>query len=210
MKFFSHKNLFKLRKIFLQENAEKDFVCIPNDSKILISVPHAVSQVRLGKHKHEEIGSVPVGLTLAKELNSNLIVKTKNNNDDANFDEVSDYKKKIEYLISACRVKYIFDIHGLRKSCDCDINLGINFGNNINSDIDLFNNLEQELIRAGFKVSIDNPFKAAERTISGYFAKNFNVWTIQMEINCSITNESKNSSKFNCLLSTLIKVLKNL
>ena len=120
----------------------------------------------------------------------------------------SEYKNKIKYLISACGVKCIVDIHGLRKNVDCDINLGINLGNNIKNDTEKFDVLVSELKRAGFSVSIDQPFKGGEKTIAGFFAKNYNVWTIQIEINCGITNESRNNFKANKLMETLTKVFK--
>ena len=136
--------------------------------------------------------------------------KTQNNNDDANFDERSAYRDKIEQYISAVGVKYIIDIHGMKKSRDCDINLGVNFGNNIKTDVDLYDKLLKELQKSGFKVGIDEPFKASSRTIAGYFAAENNVWTIQVEINCGLTNESKNNQKVNALLDVFYKVFKHI
>lgn len=147
---------------------------------------------------------------LADGLKSNLIIKTQNNNDDANFDEKSEYRDKIEQLISTVGVKYIIDIHGMKKSRDCDINLGVNFGNNIKTNLNLYDKLHKELQNSGFNVKTDEPFKASTRTIAGHFAKNFNVWTIQVEINCGITNESKNNEKVNQLLKIFYKVFKQI
>ena len=110
----SYRQKVKLRNQFLKENEENNFVCITKNSPLLISLPHAVSQIRLGKLKVAEIGSFYVGYILAEELCANLIVKTKNNNDDANFDEVSPYREKIKQLISNCGVRYLLDIHGMK------------------------------------------------------------------------------------------------
>lgn len=205
----SYKEKCKLRKKFLEEHKEQDFECLTTNSNILISVPHAVSQIRLGKLKVAEIGTLPVGYLISKELDANLIVKTKNNNDDANFDEVCLYRDKIKHLISAKGVNYIVDIHGMRKSRDCDINLGINMGNNISANKDLFNRLEFELIRAGFSVEIDNPFMAKQRTISGMFAKEYGIFTIQVEINCGLTNESRNNGRVNSLIKCIVSAFKS-
>ena len=190
------------------EHCEEDFVCFTTNSNILISIPHAVSQVRLGKLKVAEIGTLPFGFLLAQELNANVIIKTKNNNDDANFDEVSPYREKINHLVSAMGVKYLIDIHGMKKSRPCDVNLGINFGNNIQADEKLFSTLESELKRAGFSVQIDIPFMAGHRTIAGSFAKRFNIFTLQIEINCGLTNESANNKRVNLLLQIIVNVLK--
>ena len=204
----SYKEKIKFRKRFLFEHCEEDFVCFTTNSNILISIPHAVSQIRLGKLKVAEIGTLPFGYLLAQELGANAIIKTKNNNDDANFDEVSSYRDKIEHLVSAKGIKYLVDIHGMKKSRECDVNLGINFGNNIKSNEKLFTALESELKRAGFSVQIDVPFMAGQRTIAGSFAKRFNIFTLQIEINCGITNESSNNKRANLLLQTITNVFK--
>ena len=186
----SYKKKSKLRKSFLQKYNNQDFACLTTSSQVLISVPHAVSQVRLGNFKVAEIGTLSIGLILAEDVGANLIVKTKNNNDDVNFDKKSEYRDKIKHLISACGVNCIFDIHGMKKSRECDVNLGINIGNNIKADEKLFYEIEEELIRAGFSVQIDNPFMARERTLSGFFAKEYGVFALQIEVNCGLTNQS--------------------
>ena len=204
----SYKKKVKLRKSFLQKYNNEDFACLANNSKVLISVPHAVSQVRLGRFKVAEIGTLPIGLLLAEDVGANLIVKTKNNNDDANFDEKSAYRDKIKHLISACGVNYIFDIHGMKRSRECDVNLGVNLGNNIKTDEKLFCAIEEELIRAGFSVQIDVPFMAKERTISGFFAREYGVFALQIEVNCGLTNQSCNNQKVNLLVEVLSNVIK--
>ncbi len=187
-----------------------DCVYFLGDSDILFSMPHAVNQTRLGKRKYPEPGTVGVGLTLADRLNASYIVKTMNNFDDANFDEKCNYRDKIKYILSVKGIKYLIDIHGLSKSRECDINLGINYGANIQNNVLLYDKLERELRRAGFNVTIDNPFSAPTRTISGYFAEHYSLWTIQLEINSKITNESKYIKEFNTLIDVLTNVLKSL
>ncbi len=204
----SFKRLIKLRKSFLYEHREEDCYYEIGDNNILISVPHAVRQTRLGKPKYAEPGTVGVGLLLANNLGASYIVKTKNNFDDANFDERSNYRDKIEYILSVKGIKYLLDIHSLAKSRDCEINLGVNFGQNVSSDMVLYNRLHDELIKAGFNVSADSPFAAMPRTIAGHFAKKYNIWTIQIEINSKLTNESVNIGRFNTLIETLTNIFK--
>lgn len=206
----SHKKFVKIRKQFFLAHQEPDFFVDTKSSPILISVPHAVKQTRLGKQKNEEIGTLSTGIILADRLNSSLIIKTRNNFDDANFDKESNYKDKIKYLISAVGIKYIIDIHGLKRERDCDINLGINFGTNIKNDVNLYDKILSGLKNAGFVTTIDNPFRAGERTISGYFSTYYNVWTIQIEINSRITNDSKYISKLNELLDILTSAFKTI
>ena len=200
----SFKNFGKLRKDLLAQNQDTDHVFFQTNSSVLISAPHGVPQVRLGKLKVAEIGTIPVTMLLAKHTNSNLLIKTQNNNDDANFDDDCEYRKTLSNIIKSQNIKYLIDIHGLAKFRPCDINLGSNFGQNTKLNQKLFNSLKSALETARFTVSIDEPFCAGPRTIAGAFAKSHGIWTIQIEINCNITNNPQNIDKCNKLLNTLI------
>ena len=63
------------RKNFLEVNKSKDNVLINGNNNILLSAPHGVSQVRLGKPKHSEIGSLTTALFLQKYSNCFLIAR---------------------------------------------------------------------------------------------------------------------------------------
>jgi hypothetical protein len=181
------------RKTFLNQNQFNDHTIMSGTNNILISAPHGVPQVRLGKHKFQEPGSLSTALHIYDKTNSFIIAKTKCNNDDANFDEASEYKNNIKKLIKEHKIKYVLDFHGLASHRDCDINLGVHLGKNIKTNVELFNKLHYNLIKAGFKVSIDQPFMAGARTISGTTANEFeDVWSLQIEINCNITNRKEN------------------
>lgn len=157
-----------------------------------------------------ELGTIPVAYLISKETNSNLILKTQNLNDDANFDDVSDYRDEIYKMIEDRNCKYLFDIHGMAKSRKYDINLGINFGQNININVNLFNKIIEMFEKQNFSVSIDQPFSAGPRTISGNCAKKYKIFTIQIEINCDITNNPKNIEKCNRLITTLINIINSI
>lgn len=193
------------RKTFLEENAGKDHVVVFGKNNILISAPHGVSQIRLGKYKVHEIGSLASAIYIREKTDCFLIAKTTNNNDDANFDDKSEYKNTIRKLIKENNIKYILDFHGLCAKRDCDVNLGINLGKNIEGNVELFGRLNEILANNGFKVSIDQPFMGGGRTISGSMASEFHVWTIQIEINCGITNRKENFDKTLKLLNLFIE-----
>ncbi len=207
MKTRTFYEINKLRKNFLKEHAD-NYYYRESSSSILISAPHAVSQVRLGKYKVAEIGTLPIALVVADAIGANLMVKTRNDGDDANFDEKCAYREKLNNIIPN-KIKYLVDIHGLAKFRPVDINLGINFGQNIEPNILLFETLASKLKTKGFSVEIDMPFCAGPKTISGSMAKIHSIWTIQIEVNCRLTNEPKNIDKLNSLIDTLIEVLGN-
>lgn len=209
MKDFTYNRIKFIRKTILNNNKHVDSLFIEGTNNVLISVPHGVAQTRLGKHKVAEIGTVSTGKILADETNCNILIKTKNNFDDANFDRNCEYRKKLKQIIKKHNIKYLIDLHGLAKWRDCDVNLGTNLGNNIENDIELFNRLNNMLCE-NFNVKIDVPFMASGNTISACVKRDFNIWTLQIEINCSITNHKENINKYNLLLQCLSTWIKSI
>lgn len=205
MKNLTFNKFIKLRTNFLNENKNKDHIIINGKNNILISAPHGVCQVRLGKFKAQEIGSLSTALFLKESTDCFFIAKTKCNNDDVNFDDKSKYKNSIKKLIKEKGVNYIIDIHGLASHRGYDVNLGTHLGNNIENNIEIFDKLNNLLVNNGFKVGIDLPFMANSKTICSSIKKEFNnVWTLQVEIDCSITNKKENFEKNIRLLKILI------
>lgn len=204
-------NFHESRRIFIKKNKNKDHVIGIGKNNILVSAPHGVSQVRLGKYKFSEIGSLSTLLYLKNHTKCFMICKTKNNYDDANFDESSSYKTSIQKLINKYNIKYVIDIHGLAKNRQCNINLGTHLGENIKNNQAIFDRLYSSLTDNNFTVCIDQPFMGGSNTISDFVIKNNpNLWAIQIEINCSITNQKENFTKCKCLLNLLSQWLNSI
>ena len=198
------------RRRFLSENAEHDYTIISEpSSKVVLSVPHAVEQVRLGKHKGREIGSITTALYLQKASHCSLIAKTKNNNDDANFDEFSPYKDALEEYIRRNDIEFLIDIHSLSSKRDMDINLGLHLGYNIKDYEGVFDYLHKELLKNKFTVSIDAPFMASGNTVCNSMKKKFdNLFALQIEINSKITKQEANFDRHCLLISIMEKWIK--
>ncbi len=204
-------NIHERRKGFINDNKNKDHAIITGNNNILISAPHGVSQVRLGRFKCAEIGSLATALRLKDTTDCYLIAKTKNNNDDANFDVKSKYKDSIRKLIKNNNIKYIIDFHGLAQNRECDVNLGTHLGKNIENNEIIFEALKKDLENNHFNVSVDQPFMGGNPTISGTMKNEFkHIWTLQIEINCGITNKKENFEKFKTLLLILQNWIKKL
>ena len=204
MKRFDFEKLHENRRNFIKSNEKLDHKFITGKTKVLLSAPHGVSQVRLGKLKFKEIGSLATALYLQEKTNAHLIAKTRNNDDDANFDIDCLYRKDMKKYIVDNDIRYIVDLHGLSSKRNIDINLGIHFGKNIENNENLFNILYNELVMHGYICTIDQPFMAGIRTVSGGMKDLFpNLWTIQIEINRDITNCIENSTKYERLLKIL-------
>lgn len=196
----------KDRRKFFKKHRESDHVILIGENKVLISSPHGVSQNRNGRPKVAEIGSAMLALELQKETKSNLIIKTKNNFDDANFDEQSAYKFDMFKFIEENDITHVLDFHGMKKSRPLDVNLGAHFGKNTSVDEKLLFKLERMLKKAGFIVKIDEPFMGSARTLAGSSKNKYpHLWTLQIEINCGITNEPEQSEKCVRLFETFSK-----
>jgi len=192
------------RRLFLEENKNRDHVIISGQNQIVLSAPHAVSQVRLGRPKVAEIGTLSTALYLQKTHACHLIAKTKNNFDDANFDLQSKYKDDLVKLIKNNDIKYVIDLHGLAAKRDCDVNLGTHLGENISVYKDAFDTLYTALVDNNFITTIDQPFMGGKQTIAGSMKSKFpRIWTIQIEVNCAITNRKENFKKYKLLLKIL-------
>ena len=205
MKTTTHETIKREREEFLKRHKNKDHVfLIGENSKVILSAPHGVSQVRNGKEKYQEPGTVSTTLHLQKICGCHAIFKTKNNNDDANYDEKSQYKEDLKKYIKENNIKYVLDIHSLSKDRKCDINLGTWHGKNVECDINLYREFVKDLCDAGFNVYLDVPFGAGPRTVSGSMKDAFDkIWTIQIEINSKIAWYKSGFEKYKKLLDTL-------
>lgn len=207
----SFDKLHNFRREFIKKNINFDHVNLNGNNKVIISAPHGVTQFRQNKIKVREVGSLSTALFLHKATNSYFIAKTRNNNDDANFDERSLYKTDLLKIIRKNKLKYVLDFHGLSEKRDIDINFGTNFGDNIKTNEFQFEKLVKILKDNHFKVTIDDPFTAGKRTISGSVkAKLKNIFTLQIEINCGITNRQENYTKYKTLLKIFINWINEL
>lgn len=162
-------------------------------------MPHGIVQTRLEKQKGAEIGTIPMGRLVAENTDSHIIIKTKNNYDDANFDNNLPYRDTIDEIIKKHKIKYLIDFHGLSRKCPFDINLGTRIGKNINASPRALEKLLR-FLAPEFTLGLDQPFMATSRTISGHYADKYNIFTLQVEINCGLTNTYKTIDKFNRLV----------
>ena len=207
----SYTKIHANRINFMRAHQSEDFAFNTGSNQIIISAPHGVPQVRLGKNKVAEIGSLAAALFLKEKHDTYFIAKTKSNFDDANFDMDCPYKKKINEVFNNREVKYLLDFHGLAPHRECDVNLGTHLGNNIEVDPKLFDDLLYTLQSNGFLVEVDQPFMGGKSTVSGYIKNLHNdAWTIQIEINCKITNNKDNYNKLEKLLNCFSEWIENL
>lgn len=176
----------------------------------MLSVPHAVKQVRLGKVKFSEPNTLALALEVRERTNVPMIVKTACFNDDANFDLICPYREELRKYIEENGIKYLIDIHSLNPTREQDIDLGVNFGLNIAPDEKMFDFLEKEFLERGFKVVIDQPFNGGARSISSFIARQCSIWTLQLEISGRFLYSEDNSKKLQEIISVLVETIEKI
>ena len=176
---------------FLSEEKEESFIVKPsNKSKVLISCPHAVSQLREDRLKSAEKETGIMGLILNELYGYPLVCKTSNKDDDANYDPKSEYKDAVVKLVKENGFRCVIDLHQLSYKRKEDVNPGVAGFNNfphkelLQSIVNIFNE------HGINKVSVDSPFKAGSpNTVSSYVHNHTGIDTIQLEINSRLVSK---------------------
>ena len=171
-------------------------------SNVMFSCPHAVSQMRKGKEKWADINTGPLGLAL-HSLGYTVMIKTKNCNDDANYDMKSPYKDYLSKYVKKNNIKYLIDLHGMSKKRNVLISLGTSFGTHSDKSLELTNQFIKIANKNGLnpeQICIDFPFSGAKRTVSAHINRKNKIETLQVEINSGIYEDKE-------LTISLIKTL---
>lgn len=190
----------------LKENYD-DFAFLDGEKNILISAPHCVSQTRNGQEKFPEPETAEISLFLNK-LGYPSIIKTKNNCDDANSDENSNYKNKILEICQNKKIIFVLDLHQLSKNREIEICIGT--GGEIYNNLLNLKHLKNKFVEIfeseNFYAKLNEPFGATgENIISGYFSRK-GFPAIQLEINSKLLyNVPEN--EFLKILSCITKLL---
>ncbi|MGM9873960.1 MAG: hypothetical protein ACI31G_03465 [Bacilli bacterium] len=190
-------NEIKAYSQFIRNENGDSFVIFDGIGKVMVSCPHAVKQLRDGNIKNAEPETGIIGLFLNKQKQVPLILKTYFKNDDANYDEKSDYKYSLINYINFKKISCLLDLHMLSSTREVEINLGTaNYNNFPNKE--LVNKIINIFKSNGFlNISVDVPYGAFYPfTVSSYIHSNTNIDCLQIEMNSSLLfNENDDSYK---------------
>ncbi|MBQ7307193.1 MAG: hypothetical protein IJW82_01550 [Clostridia bacterium] len=187
----------------------KNFVCLDNKEKILISCPHAVEQTRNGNIKFSEPETALLGLYL-NELGYPCFIKTSNENDDANSDFDCKYKQTLVNYCKENNIQFVIDLHQLRRDREMSICLGT--GDDKNKNLCKKDYILQPFLKIlkknNYITTINNPFAASKNTtVSGYLSSN-NISALQMEINSGIVDKNEDFEKLATALKDIVMEIK--
>lgn len=172
---------------YFQIPHNESFELLEGQGLVIVSAPHSVEQTREGKIKFAEPQTGVLARLLHDELNCPVIFKTKNCNDDANYDKDSSYKDTLSSYIESSNIKFLIDLHQLSSKREVSIDFGTSNFKNI-SDLKYFNILLGEFaIQNLGLIQIDTPFDASyPYTISSYIHNKCKIQSIQIEINSKL------------------------
>ena len=183
------KEFIKLNKNFdefsKKNEKNKSFETIKGKIPILISAPHSVRQIRNGKIKGKDIYTGPIAIVLQQETNCHCIYKTKNNNDDANYDiENNTYKEEILKIIKQNNIKLLLDIHGASDEHGFGVDIATGERENLNGNEKALEILVEVLKKHNIgNIEIDKVFIAKSiHTICKTIAEKTSIPCIEIEI----------------------------
>lgn len=180
-------------------------------NQIILTAPHSASQIREGSPK---IGEYRTGLIVKKlkEItNSHIAYKTKNNNDDANYDKVCVFKADVVSYAKEHNIKLVLDFHLARPEREFSIDIGTGHGANIHGRNDILKLLEQKLSFSYKDVRIDDTFAGTyPHTVSSTLSRTLFIPAIQIEINWNIVSDYYKTEKLIHNFAKIIECLEDI
>ena len=189
----------------------QSFQLIDGKGKIIISAPHSVSQTRNGMLKFSEPHTGVLAKMMHDQLGCPIIYKLANLNDDANYDEQSDYKDALLDYIVNNNIKFVLDLHQLAPSREELLNIGTAGYKNVKNKF-IVEMMQQQFEKHNLQgVTIDTPFTGGyPHTISAFVARNSNAQSVQLEINSKLVIDTFDQFAYDNLLEALIDITKEL
>lgn len=189
--------LFKNRR-YDKKMEYENIEIIKGSKKLILSAPHCVSHTRENKIRPPENRTKTIVKDLAKECDTYAIYKMKDEHNDANWDEICNYKENLKKAVNKEKIKALIDIHGMGAEREQDICIGTNEGKNIQGKKEIIDKMIQTFSKYGFKnITIDEPFAAKNKNcVSTYIARECGIPALQIEINLKYRSDRYKEYKY--------------
>jgi hypothetical protein len=171
---------------------ESAIVALPGSVPVLISAPHSVRHWRGSDWKQEEEYTAGLGYLLHQETGAHFIYGRYMLNPDPHDDgDDGPYKRALDDLISAARIRLGLDLHGARGDRDFAVALGTMHGETFaRREAELAAAFEQHGFHAEAETSLDrlvlNPPRYTgglrQPTITRYIWHKHGIPTVQVEL----------------------------
>lgn len=200
----------KLEKIFIEErdiNA-KGHKIVRGQNAIILTAPHSVSQIREGNVKVGEFRTGLIVKLLAKLSSCHIAFKTKNLNDDANYDAICDFKTDLVKYIKEENIKLVLDFHLSKPKRDFSVDIGTGYRANIINRLDILHLIKEDLETIYQDIKVDDVFPASFiHTVSSTVAREANIPAFQLEINWNIVDDYE---KMDIFIEKILEIINKL
>lgn len=190
-------------------DTSQSFEILTGTIPVMVSAPHSVSQYRMGSIKQAEYRTGPLAIMLHSYTGCHAIYKTKNVQDDANFDDLSLYRDTLVEYIRSHQIQYLIDLHVMSPLRDHLIDLGTGRGKNIQSNFGLVSRIADVFSANSVQqVAVDKMFTAGlENTVSATVAREADIFALQIEMNWRLLNLSSGTRNQLNVLQSLVQIV---
>jgi hypothetical protein len=201
--------LKKNLKIFYNKNNKNSFELLEGCGSVIVSAPHSVEQIRNGKIKFAEYQTGAITRILHEKIGCPVIYKTKNCNDDANYDDKSDYRDFLIQYIKKNDIKLLMDLHQMAPRREMNIDIGTGRGKNILQRYDLLEKIITFFNNNGVKnIMVDEIFDATyKNTVSAHVSSSCSIPCFQIEINSKLVSDKYDEYNIDSIIKSLLQII---
>ncbi|WP_108669425.1 hypothetical protein [Peribacillus acanthi] len=208
-----YNQIIKREEEFRNEHiSANNFLILKGNLPVMVSAPHAVKQIRNGRVKQSESYTGVIAELLHENGSIHSIIKTRNNNDDANYDKNCLYKLELIKYIKNQNIKFLLDLHIMNESYKNSIEIATGYGENIQKNYSVVDTIIKVAKSLGFNdFANDYHFKADNpNCVAAFVSKHCKIPAIQMEINWREINAEKNRKGFYQIYLFLLNTLEEM
>lgn len=206
---FSINKVQEYTNFFLAKNHNKSFEYIRGNGRIIVSAPHSVEQTREGEIKFGEYQTGVLAKVVNDIIGCSVFYKTHNYNDDANYDEICEYKDALIDFVKSNNICCLIDLHQMAPWREEMIDIGTGKGANIFSHNDILAIIEDSFRDNNIStISVDYPFDAVyPYTVSATIARTCLIPCFQIEINSRLLCNEYREYSFDLVKDSLIAII---
>ncbi|WP_078430206.1 hypothetical protein [Alkalihalobacterium alkalinitrilicum] len=205
------EDIHALLQRFINEDLciDNHFIFLEGTGATLVSAPHSVPQIREGLEKRAEYLTGVLTHFLHERTGCHAAYKTKNNQDDANYDKTNPYKDMLREKVEHHEIRYVLDLHIMSDQRPHSFDIGTGRGRNIQHQIELGETIQAFFLKHQFEnVKIDHIFTAGfAHTVSSTIARTCGIAAIQIEINWRFLKLERNATDFYRILDCLTEII---
>ncbi len=190
---------------FTDQDHKASFEILNGNGAVMFSAPHSVLQTRNGTNKAAERYTGILCKILNEEYKYPVIYKTRHLMDDANYDQVSDYREALCRFLHKNNIRYLIDLHQLNPGREMDVCVGTGNGKNIFGKKELVAIIRECFVPNGIKnITVDKPSLVGNRnTVCATVASCCDIPAIQLEINSNLLIQGSDGYRLSDVLKSL-------